>query len=96
MTTNAGAETLSKSTFGFTDHREIGDEQIEIKKIFTPEFRNRLDNPHFEPDLNVDTSCSQWAAVRIVSSLIMVPPQNGERPPLNKSATCQGYSFWKA
>ena len=60
------------------------------------EFRNRLDNPHFEPDLNVDTSCSQWAAVRIVSSLIMVPPQNGERPPLNKSATCQGYSFWKA
>ncbi len=43
MTTNAGAETLSKSTFGFTDHREIGDEQIEIKKIFTPEFRNRLD-----------------------------------------------------
>jgi ATP-dependent Clp protease ATP-binding subunit ClpA len=43
LTTNAGAETLSKSTFGFTDHREIGDEQIEIKKIFTPEFRNRLD-----------------------------------------------------
>jgi len=43
MTTNAGAETLSKSIFGFTDHREIGDEQIEIKKIFTPEFRNRLD-----------------------------------------------------
>jgi ATP-dependent Clp protease ATP-binding subunit ClpA len=43
MTTNAGAETLSKSSFGFTDHREIGDEQIEIKKIFTPEFRNRLD-----------------------------------------------------
>ena len=43
MTTNAGAETLSKSTFGFTDHREIGDEQIEIKKIFSPEFRNRLD-----------------------------------------------------
>lgn len=43
MTTNAGAETLSKSTFGFTDHREIGDEQVEIKKIFTPEFRNRLD-----------------------------------------------------
>ena len=43
MTTNAGAETLSKTTFGFTDHREIGDEQIEIKKLFSPEFRNRLD-----------------------------------------------------
>ena len=43
MTTNAGAETLSKTIFGFTDHREIGDEQIEIKKLFSPEFRNRLD-----------------------------------------------------
>ena len=43
MTTNAGADTLSKSKFGFTDHREIGDEQIEIKKLFSPEFRNRLD-----------------------------------------------------
>jgi len=43
MTTNAGAETLSKTTFGFTDNKQIGDEQIEIKKIFSPEFRNRLD-----------------------------------------------------
>ena len=43
MTTNAGAETLSKTTFGFTDNKQVGDEQIEIKKIFSPEFRNRLD-----------------------------------------------------
>lgn len=43
MTTNAGAEALSRPSFGFTSQREIGDEMIEIKKQFTPEFRNRLD-----------------------------------------------------
>ncbi|MES2089269.1 MAG: ATP-dependent Clp protease ATP-binding subunit ClpA [Pseudomonadota bacterium] len=43
MTTNAGAETLQKSTIGFTTKREIGDEMVDIKRQFTPEFRNRLD-----------------------------------------------------
>ena len=43
MTTNAGAEALSKMDFGFTYNKKSGDEQIEIKKIFSPEFRNRLD-----------------------------------------------------
>ena len=43
MTTNAGAETLNKSTIGFTTSRESGDEMGEIKRMFTPEFRNRLD-----------------------------------------------------
>ena len=43
MTTNAGAEALSKVDFGFTHNKKSGDEQIEIKKIFSPEFRNRLD-----------------------------------------------------
>ncbi len=43
MTTNAGAETLQKSTIGFTTAREQGDEMGDIKRMFTPEFRNRLD-----------------------------------------------------
>jgi len=43
MTTNAGAETMNKSTIGFTNPREAGDEMIDIKRMFTPEFRNRLD-----------------------------------------------------
>jgi ATP-dependent Clp protease ATP-binding subunit ClpA len=43
MTTNAGAEALSKVDFGFTHTEKSGEEQIEIKKIFSPEFRNRLD-----------------------------------------------------
>jgi ATP-dependent Clp protease ATP-binding subunit ClpA len=43
MTTNAGAETMNKATIGFTNPRESGDEMVDIKKMFTPEFRNRLD-----------------------------------------------------
>ncbi len=43
MTTNAGAETLQKATIGFTNERQAGDEMGDIKRIFTPEFRNRLD-----------------------------------------------------
>ncbi len=43
MTTNAGAETMSKPTIGFTNPRASGDEMGDIKRQFTPEFRNRLD-----------------------------------------------------
>ena len=43
MTTNAGAETLQKATIGFSGGREAGDEMQEIKRMFAPEFRNRLD-----------------------------------------------------
>ena len=43
MTTNAGAEAMQKSIMGFTNVRESGDEMADIKKFFTPEFRNRLD-----------------------------------------------------
>src|SRR5512146_1313546 len=43
MTTNAGAEMLSKSNIGFASTKSAGDEMAEIKRMFTPEFRNRLD-----------------------------------------------------
>jgi len=43
MTTNAGAAELSKTSMGFTASRQSGDEMGEIKRMFTPEFRNRLD-----------------------------------------------------
>jgi len=43
MTTNAGAEALNKVQIGFTKTAASGDEMIDIKKLFTPEFRNRLD-----------------------------------------------------
>ena len=44
MTTNAGAETMQKATIGFTTQRESGDEMGDLKRMFTPEFRNRLDS----------------------------------------------------
>ena len=43
MTTNAGAGELSKNAMGFTTAAQTGDEMIEIKRLFSPEFRNRLD-----------------------------------------------------
>ncbi len=43
MTTNAGADTLTKSDMGFLKGERRGDEMADIKRTFTPEFRNRLD-----------------------------------------------------
>jgi ATP-dependent Clp protease ATP-binding subunit ClpA len=43
MTTNAGAEALQKTTIGFTTNKQAGDEMADIKRMFSPEFRNRLD-----------------------------------------------------
>lgn len=43
MTTNAGAELLNRRSIGFADSRQSGDEMAEIKRMFSPEFRNRLD-----------------------------------------------------
>jgi ATP-dependent Clp protease ATP-binding subunit ClpA len=43
MTTNAGAEALQKTSIGFTTSKQAGDEMGDIKRLFTPEFRNRLD-----------------------------------------------------
>jgi ATP-dependent Clp protease ATP-binding subunit ClpA len=43
MTTNAGAEALQKTSIGFTTNKAQGDEMADIKRMFTPEFRNRLD-----------------------------------------------------
>ena len=43
MTTNAGAESLNKTSMGFSSNKTAGDEMIDIKRLFTPEFRNRLD-----------------------------------------------------
>ena len=44
MTTNAGAETMTRSSIGFTEQDHTTDGSEAIKKTFTPEFRNRLDS----------------------------------------------------
>ena len=44
MTTNAGAEMLSRRSIGFTEQDNSTDGLEAVKKVFTPEFRNRLDS----------------------------------------------------
>ncbi|GMT39376.1 MAG: ATP-dependent Clp protease ATP-binding subunit ClpA [bacterium] len=43
MTTNAGTEQMARSSIGFTEQDHSSDGSEAIKKLFTPEFRNRLD-----------------------------------------------------
>jgi ATP-dependent Clp protease ATP-binding subunit ClpA len=43
MTTNAGAADLAKAAIGFSHSRREGDDEEAINRLFTPEFRNRLD-----------------------------------------------------
>ena len=50
MTTNAGAESISRRTIGFTSQDHSTDGMEAINRMFTPEFRNRLDSiVQFEP-----------------------------------------------
>ena len=50
MTTNAGAADMAKPAMGFERDTRIGEDQEAIEKMFTPEFRNRLDSTiAFEP-----------------------------------------------
>src|SRR5579885_2380757 len=43
MTTNAGASDMAKAAYGFHRSKREGDDQEAITRMFTPEFRNRLD-----------------------------------------------------
>ena len=65
MTTNAGAESLSKTNIGFTSAKQAGDEQADIKRLFSPEFRNRLDaTVSFAP-------LSQEIIIRVVDKFLI-------------------------
>ncbi len=65
MTTNAGAESLTKSTIGFATSKQAGDELADIKRMFTPEFRNRLDATVSFAPLNEDV------ILRVVDKFLM-------------------------
>jgi ATP-dependent Clp protease ATP-binding subunit ClpA len=65
MTTNAGAENLSKTSIGFTNAKDATDEAADIKRLFSPEFRNRL-------DATVSfSSLSQDIIIRVVDKFLM-------------------------
>jgi ATP-dependent Clp protease ATP-binding subunit ClpA len=44
MTTNAGASDLAREAIGFARDARVGEDEDAIKRLFTPEFRNRLDS----------------------------------------------------
>src|SRR5881275_917443 len=55
MTTNAGASDLAKPAIGFGSGIREGDDQEAINRMFTPEFRNRLDAVISFAPLSADT-----------------------------------------
>lgn len=55
MTTNAGAQMMSRNSIGFTHQDHTTDGAEELKKVFTPEFRNRLDSVIQFAPLSKDT-----------------------------------------
>ena len=65
MTTNAGAEAMNKTGIGFSLPKKAGDEMAEIKRLFTPEFRNRLDATISFAPLNEDI------ILRVVDKFLM-------------------------
>lgn len=65
MTTNAGASQLAKAPLGFQSSRRVDDDSEEIKRLFTPEFRNRLDA------IVPFRALPQAAVLRVVDKFIM-------------------------
>jgi ATP-dependent Clp protease ATP-binding subunit ClpA len=55
MTTNAGAQELAGAAYGFTRTKREGDDQEAVSRMFSPEFRNRLDAivgfAHLSPEI---------------------------------------------
>src|SRR5690606_40029773 len=65
MTTNAGAQEMSRSSVGFMQQDHTTDAMEVLKKLFSPEFRNRLDAViQFDP-------LDEQSVVRVVDKLIL-------------------------
>tara|TARA_B100001094_G_scaffold333050_1_gene408192 strand:- start:5276 stop:6676 length:1401 start_codon:yes stop_codon:yes gene_type:complete len=65
MTTNAGAQEMSRASIGFTRQDHTSDSSTAINKLFTPEFRNRLDS------IIQFSALDQYAISRVVDKLIV-------------------------
>jgi len=74
MTTNAGAADLAKPAIGFERNERTGDDTEAIEKMFTPEFRNRLDS------IITFANLSPEVMVKVVDKFVMeLEMQLGER-----------------
>ncbi|MAM33711.1 MAG: ATP-dependent Clp protease ATP-binding subunit ClpA [Micavibrio sp.] len=65
MTTNAGAAQLSKAPIGFERGARVDDDREEINRVFSPEFRNRLDA------IVPFSSLSEKTVARVVDKFVM-------------------------
>jgi ATP-dependent Clp protease ATP-binding subunit ClpA len=65
MTTNAGAADMAKPAIGFERTTRIGEDEDAIKRMFTPEFRNRLDS------IIPFASLGREVVIRVVDKFIM-------------------------
>ncbi len=66
MTTNAGASELAKPAIGFERSERVGDDQEAIERMFTPEFRNRLDS------VIPFAALTQDVVLRVVDKFVML------------------------
>jgi len=84
MTTNAGAEQMSRSSMGFTNQDHTKDSIYELEKIFSPEFRNRLDS------VIEFSALDRYSINRVIDKLIIELEQKLEKDQitinLNKKA----------
>ena len=84
MTTNAGAEQMSRSSMGFTNQDHTKDSIYELERIFSPEFRNRLDS------VIEFSALDRYSINRVIDKLIIELEQKLEKDQitinLNKKA----------
>ncbi|MBF0357960.1 MAG: ATP-dependent Clp protease ATP-binding subunit ClpA [Magnetococcales bacterium] len=87
MTTNAGAQDVDRSSVGFTTQDHVGDEMKEIRRLFTPEFRNRLDTiipfKALEPDI----------IVRVVDKFLLVLEADLEKKNVSLTVTASARTW---
>lgn len=93
MTSNAGASEMSKAPMGFTQERRTGDDEEALKRLFTPEFRNRLDATISFAPLQTDV-----VSLVVDKFVLQLEAQLGERgvtieltPEANKWIAMRGY-----
>jgi ATP-dependent Clp protease ATP-binding subunit ClpA len=93
MTSNAGAADLARAPVGFTNNRRTGDDEEALKKLFTPEFRNRLD-----ATISFGALPEKVVALVVDKFVIQLEAQLGERgvtieltPAANKWIATRGY-----
>lgn len=84
MTTNAGATDFSRNTIGFGDHKNGSDNHDAIARVFTPEFRNRLDAViHFAP---LDTEIVEKVVDKFIEGMQAQLADRGVKIEVSKKA----------